>query len=90
MRYHYDVSMTHIFTSEETVSVVVEAENEEEAEELARKAAYDNADKSSFFADHDDTDYKIFDLTKVVSEEGEDTPPIRCDNTKDMFDGEAA
>lgn len=75
--------MTHTFTQEEDYETTIEADNADDAVNLAKDEARRNKDEDHYEAEYEHTDIEGHEIEVI---KGEDKAvPYRCDGTIDMF-----
>lgn len=85
MRFEFKVEVYHTFIQLDELKIEVTADNLEDAESMARDRAYIETTRSSFDAEHEESNIEHIELINTIPEDDEDPLPVRCDLTPDMF-----
>lgn len=79
-KYKVKVQLKHSLVGYEDCEVEVEAEDEEEAQDLAAEEAMEESNFSKYDADIEETEIEECEILSC-----EDAEKPRCENTPDMF-----
>lgn len=86
MKYRIECTVSETYIATETVTVEVDAEDENDAARKGRSAAEDKVNLDNDDADYDGRETSINSIIAMEDENGEPVT-LRCEKTPDMFEG---